>query len=69
MPSAANIPSSDFGEMPNSCFMAAALTKSCVIIWGEYFVKIKNDSGIMEWWNDGTMGRSNRDEKSKLEYN
>ncbi len=66
MPSAANIPSSDFGEMPNSCFMAAALTKSCVTIWEESIAKIKHDLGIMEWWNSGMMERSNRDEKLKL---
>jgi hypothetical protein len=40
-----------------------------VTIWEESIAKIKHGLGIMEWWNDGTMEQSNREEKSKLEYN
>ena len=69
MPSVQNIRHNGTGGMRSFCFTAVAPMKCCVIIWEGCFVKIKNDSGIMEWWNDGTMKRSNRDEKSKLECN
>ena len=39
MPSAPNILSNDSGEMPNSCFMAAAPMKSYVIIWEGFSAK------------------------------